>query len=463
MVKMKKPSYLTIYETVKEEISAGKLPEGTRLPTEPELSKRFGVSIGTLRRAVERLELERLIRREQGRGTFVQCPPKQLQTKPKEDKVFIFGNALAMKFQSELNEIFFGEEKYKQINLASPLSVNPELSEQWQSCSLIQLPMTMFRLPELNGYLAPLPEELEKEAEKVVPNNILNECRTLDGHLRLLPVVVNPTVCYCWKPGFEKAGLPLPGQRLYSWGDFVELCRKLTNTNAIPGFGIMPFPGLIYEILLWSFGGDYFDNYNLPWLPEKAFNRMIELLKTLYNEKLCYNPFGQAVTQQQFFSNPEFCMTFYGPLAIPSIAKPEEWHICPISAFGGASSVATTLGLSLPCNSPNPEKAIAIMKKVFIEQRDLLSQFTGETPGAMDSLEEWNRKQIIEGTDSFCKSLMTSRPISGRTGYERWWSDVYTLIDEAAKGIIPAEDARKMIIDVLYKKRVRGGDTTFYA
>jgi DNA-binding transcriptional regulator YhcF (GntR family) len=459
---MKKPSYLTIYETVKEEISSGKLPEGTRLPTEPELSKKFGVSIGTLRRAVERLELEQLIRREQGRGTFVQRSASSPKPKLNEDKDFIFGNALVMKFQHELNEIFFAGDKYKQINLASPLIVNPEISEQWQSCSLVQLPMTMFRLPELNSYLAPLPKEVEKAAEEFVPENILNECRTLDGHLRLLPVVVNPTVCYCWKPGFKKAGLPLPGEGTYSWDDFINVCRKLTEANNIPGFGVMPFPGLLYEILLWSFGGDYFDNYNLPWLPEMAFDRMITLLETLYNEKLCYNPFGQAVTQQQFFSKPEFCMTFYGPLALPSLTKPDEWHICPTYAFGGSASAATTIGMGLPCNSPDPEKAVSIMKKLFVQNRELLSKFTGEAPGPVDSAGIWCRKQLIEGADSFLDSMPSVRTISGRTGYERWWSEVYSLIDEAAKGIISTDSARKMILEVLYKKRVRGGDTTIY-
>ena len=53
------------------EIAAGRLPPGSRLPTEAELTKRFGVSRFTVRQALGHLEARGLVRAEQGRGTFV--------------------------------------------------------------------------------------------------------------------------------------------------------------------------------------------------------------------------------------------------------------------------------------------------------------------------------------------------------------------------------------------------------
>src|SRR5689334_16568878 len=53
------------------EIGAGGLAPGARLPTEAELSARFGVNRHTVRRAMEELQARGLVRIEQGRGSFV--------------------------------------------------------------------------------------------------------------------------------------------------------------------------------------------------------------------------------------------------------------------------------------------------------------------------------------------------------------------------------------------------------
>jgi GntR family transcriptional regulator len=50
------------------------LPAGSGMPTERELCERFGVSRGTVRQALDHLEVEQRIYRHQGRGTFVARP-----------------------------------------------------------------------------------------------------------------------------------------------------------------------------------------------------------------------------------------------------------------------------------------------------------------------------------------------------------------------------------------------------
>jgi GntR family transcriptional regulator len=49
----------------------GKMEAGGRLPSEPELARRLGVSRATLREAMRTFEVQGLIRRRQGSGTFV--------------------------------------------------------------------------------------------------------------------------------------------------------------------------------------------------------------------------------------------------------------------------------------------------------------------------------------------------------------------------------------------------------
>lgn len=63
--------WLQIETLLAEEIGTGQLAPGHRLPTEPALMARFGVSRATVRQALARLERRGLVHAEQGRGTFV--------------------------------------------------------------------------------------------------------------------------------------------------------------------------------------------------------------------------------------------------------------------------------------------------------------------------------------------------------------------------------------------------------
>jgi len=65
------PLYQQIYDKLIEEIKAGKLKPGDRLPSENELSLRFGVSRITTKRALEMLDEEGLAQRVPGKGTFL--------------------------------------------------------------------------------------------------------------------------------------------------------------------------------------------------------------------------------------------------------------------------------------------------------------------------------------------------------------------------------------------------------
>ncbi|MDD2877943.1 MAG: phosphonate metabolism transcriptional regulator PhnF [Acidiphilium sp.] len=56
------------------EIDSGRTPPGTKLPPEADLAQHFGVNRHTVRRALEELARNRLIRIEHGRGSFVAEP-----------------------------------------------------------------------------------------------------------------------------------------------------------------------------------------------------------------------------------------------------------------------------------------------------------------------------------------------------------------------------------------------------
>lgn len=65
------PLYRMAKRALLQAIEGGAVPPGSALPSESELGQALGVSIGTLRRAVDELVAEHILVRRQGRGTFV--------------------------------------------------------------------------------------------------------------------------------------------------------------------------------------------------------------------------------------------------------------------------------------------------------------------------------------------------------------------------------------------------------
>jgi GntR family transcriptional regulator len=66
-----RPIYLQLRDAMAERIAKGAWKPGQAIPNEGELAREFGVSPGTMRKALSLMESERLITRRQGRGTFI--------------------------------------------------------------------------------------------------------------------------------------------------------------------------------------------------------------------------------------------------------------------------------------------------------------------------------------------------------------------------------------------------------
>ena len=69
------PLYYQLQVILSDQIASGTLAIGQQLPTEAELVVEYGVSRITVRQALAAMETEGLIRREAGRGTFVNGQP----------------------------------------------------------------------------------------------------------------------------------------------------------------------------------------------------------------------------------------------------------------------------------------------------------------------------------------------------------------------------------------------------
>ena len=80
------PLYHQLKAAILKDIEAGRWRPGDQIPTEDALAARFRVSKITVRQALRDLAQLGFIRREQGRGTFLQGPP--LEEGPRELKSF---------------------------------------------------------------------------------------------------------------------------------------------------------------------------------------------------------------------------------------------------------------------------------------------------------------------------------------------------------------------------------------
>ena len=68
------PLYYQLKQLLAERITKGEWQPGDMLPTEEQLQEQYGLSRTTVRQALRELELEGLISRHRGRGTFVSRP-----------------------------------------------------------------------------------------------------------------------------------------------------------------------------------------------------------------------------------------------------------------------------------------------------------------------------------------------------------------------------------------------------
>ncbi len=69
------PSFRPLYEQIKilltQSLAGGEWKPGAAIPSEIELAARFGVSQGTVRKAIDELAAENILMRRQGKGTYV--------------------------------------------------------------------------------------------------------------------------------------------------------------------------------------------------------------------------------------------------------------------------------------------------------------------------------------------------------------------------------------------------------
>ena len=72
------PLYHQLADWLLARIRSGEYPQGTRIPSEPALARRFGIGRPTVRQATDVLVRRRCLERRRGSGTWVTAPPERV-------------------------------------------------------------------------------------------------------------------------------------------------------------------------------------------------------------------------------------------------------------------------------------------------------------------------------------------------------------------------------------------------
>lgn len=149
--------YYQLKEEIRKKILSDEWPQGSKLPTEKEISDSRGVSRITVKRAIDELQSEGYLVKKQGRGTFVQTRSigQQLHkfysfseelnklgivetTKLLEFQVIVPGLSIRKELQTEADEKVFwikrvrymDEKAYTIENSYIPVRFAPELNRE---------------------------------------------------------------------------------------------------------------------------------------------------------------------------------------------------------------------------------------------------------------------------------------------------------------------------------------------
>lgn len=113
--------YGQLYNDLVDKISAGEWKVGDKIPTEAELCELYGVSRITVRRALNELLQKGLIRREIGRGTFVEEPV----TVSPRTQIYSFTNEIIRLGYKPGVQLIKQERRTASESVAQDLRINP--------------------------------------------------------------------------------------------------------------------------------------------------------------------------------------------------------------------------------------------------------------------------------------------------------------------------------------------------
>lgn len=451
-----------IYSRLKVDLKKGSIHHNYKLLSEKELSQRYQVAVGTVRKAIGRLIDKGVLERQQGRGTFLLAPlkskPKKIEKKKKHVPKLRLGNAFISFFQdqiisklSEDNEANFITETFPYTSSFSPLG------SEINNCDMLFFSPFQLFSKQTNETLQPVPSRIREHMSQYFPHVAL-EVFTIPGtmHLQGIPMLANPVFTYLHSDTFKQNEVELPTDD-WNWENCLEVARALKRKK-MDDFPIAlhPSPGCLYEPLLWYFGGDYFTPEGDPWLPEQALEAMIDLLRTMYSEGLAVNVYKLSVSYTEFVIRKKTPIYFCAPIlggSLPKQLRP-EWQIHPFPGSKQSSTPVAIFGAGVPAAAKNPEKIWDRIWELLIDNGGInrLADIHGVFPASYEAMQKWNGGGL-RCPEKMIKIIDNSKPVSAVNGLIDWYSEVYEFFDKMACGTVSVKNGREHILSILSKQK----------
>jgi len=117
----KLPLYQQLYEILSGDLARGVWRPGDMIPTETELTQRYGISRITVRQVLDMLVKDGLIYRQRGRGSFVAHPPIQQPVA----RIISFTEDMRQRGFAPGTQVLVAELLSASVEIAGRLSVEP--------------------------------------------------------------------------------------------------------------------------------------------------------------------------------------------------------------------------------------------------------------------------------------------------------------------------------------------------
>lgn len=179
------PIYQQITDAICADIKSGRLTAGTQLPTVRDLADQLGVARGSVKRAYDELEKNKLIEKSQGKGTFVAYRPMDSESR-KVRAVALIDQLLdqleEMDFSDREINIYLGLKLREHAQRRSKLKValldcNPEVLGQLgeQLREMFQIDLYTFLLHEVLAYPYKIDEDIKLILVPVVHADVFEQ------------------------------------------------------------------------------------------------------------------------------------------------------------------------------------------------------------------------------------------------------------------------------------------------
>jgi len=258
--------YLSLKKVLENAIKTGEYKPGDRLPSEIELMERYCFSKNTIDRAMNLLVQERVIRRERGRGSFVneEQAPAALRIGLIEKGVGHTGSVPENSF-SQTREAFNlrgipnALPKSERVSESKLRADSPDLDAhdivETQFYDSLAHFIKLGKSVPLNQSMAEIGVDI---FESMDPE--LLRFSSTNGVLHGLPLFRFPIVLLYNKKVFDSLGLPYPDGNL-NWESFLKLNRTITAEKDVRGLPRTIAFGTAFTMnrllpFIWQNGGD---------------------------------------------------------------------------------------------------------------------------------------------------------------------------------------------------------------